>query len=189
MISAPGGPRRVPSARAALVALVAIAIAGTLAGCGGSSGGTSHSSSSSSPPAATRWWSNSAVTVGSTVSPADPEAAAARLSPSQADYCGMLKQTLAANKSLVSAITATDPALAVSARAFLAEIQRVAPASVTGQWHVLGPAVLELVKSGGTSGLPSNLGALTSAANAISSDAQTNCGVDLSSVLSLLPGK
>lgn len=189
MISAPHGPRRATPVRVTLAALVTFALAGALAGCGGSSGGTSHSSQSSSPAAATRWWSNTAVSVGSTVSPADPEAAAARLSPSQADYCGMLKQTLAANKSLVSAITAADPALAVSARAFLAEIQRVAPASVSGQWHVLGPAVLALVKSGGTSGLPSNLGALTSAANAISSDAQTNCGVDLSSVLSLLPGK
>lgn len=189
MISVPRGPRRVTPARATLVALVAFAIAGTLAACSSSSGGTSHSSQSSSPPAATRWWSNSAVTVGSTVSPSDPEAAAARLSPSQADYCGMLKQTLAADKSLVSAITATSPALALSARAFLAEIQRVAPASVSGQWHLLGPAVLALVKSGGASGLPSNLGALTTAANAISSDAQTNCGVDLSSVLSLLPGK
>lgn len=171
----------------------ALVLVATLAGCGGSGGGAKHHSSSTVPGAsslvATRWWSNSAVTVGSKISSAHPEAAAASLHPSQADYCGMLKQTVAAGKSILPGVKATDPALLTSTKAFVAEIERVAPAGVTAQWQVLGPVILALVKSGGDlKALPTvDLGAITTAGTEIAADSLKNCGVDLSSVTGLLP--
>jgi hypothetical protein len=173
--------------------LVALVVASSLAGCGGARHGSSQAAKTSSPPSspvATRWWSNSAVTSGSTISPAQPGAEAARLHVSPGDYCGMLKQTVAAGKSILPGITATDPALLTSTKAFVAEIEKVAPAGVTAQWQVLGPTVLALVKSGGdTAALPTgNLGAVTTAALAIAADSKKNCGVDLSTVTGLLPG-
>jgi len=101
----------------------------------------------------------------------------------------MLKQTVAAGKSLLPGLTATDPALVTSTKAFVAEIEKVAPAGITAQWQVLGPAVLTVVKSGGDiTALPSaDLGPAITAANAITADSKKNCGVDLSSVTGLLP--
>ncbi|PZS18461.1 MAG: hypothetical protein DLM57_06285 [Pseudonocardiales bacterium] len=139
---------------------------------------------------AVRWWSNTAVKVGSTISAARPDSAAAALHPSQGDYCGMLKQTLAAQNLILSALADSDPALLTSTRAFVAEIEGVASASVSAQWHVLGPAAVAVVKSGGnTKALPSgDLAAVSRAGTAITADAQQNCGVDLSGVIALLGG-
>jgi len=177
--------------RLGVVPCAALVIASSMAGCGGAHHRSPHAGKTSAPSSfvATRWWSNSAVTVGSKISSTHPEAAAAKLHASQADYCGMLKQTVAAGKSILPGITATDPALLTSTKAFIAEIEQVAPAGITGQWQVLGPTVLALVKSGGdTTALPSvDLGAVTKAADAISADSTKNCGVDLSSVTGLLP--
>jgi len=180
--------------RHGVVPCAALVVTVSVAGCSGAHHGSSHAaktSSASSPSSfvATRWWSNSAVTAGSKISSAHPDAAAADLHASRADYCGMLKQTVAAGKSILPGITATDPALLTSTKAFIAEIEQVAPAGITGQWQVLGPTVLALVKSGGdTTALPSvDLGAVTKAADAISADSTKNCGVDLSSVTGLLP--
>jgi hypothetical protein len=177
-------------------ACAAVLVVASVAGCGGAkhAAGTSPAadkSTSSSTFVATRWWSNAAGTVGSKIDPAHPDAAAAALHPSQADYCGMLKQTLAAGKSILPDITATDPALLTSAKAFIAEIEKVAPAGITAQWQLVGPAVLSLVKSGGDTGsLPAvDLGAVTKAADAIAADSLATCGVDLSSVTSLVPKK
>jgi hypothetical protein len=174
-------------------ACAAVLLVASVAGCGGAKhdAGTSPAAGSASPSTfvATRWWSNAAVAVGSKIDPAHPDAAAAALHPSVADYCGMLKQTLAAGKSILPDITATDPALLASAKAFIAEIEKVAPAGITAQWQLVGPAVLSLVKSAGdTSALPTvDLAGLTKAANAINADSLANCGVDLSSVTGLLP--
>jgi len=180
--------------RRAVVPGAALVVTLSVAGCGGAHHGSSHAGKASSPSSpssfvATRWWSNSAVAVGSKISSAHPDAAATDLHASQADYCGMLKQTVAAGKSLLPGLTATDPALVTSTKAFVAEIEKVAPAGITAQWQVLGPAVLTVVKSGGdTSALPSvDLGAVTKAATAIASDSVKNCGVDLASVTGLLP--
>lgn len=181
--------------RRAVMAGAAVVLAATVAGCTSShpKKAADHGTSSSSPSTfvATRWWSNTAVTVGSKIDPAHPDAAAKDLHPSQADYCTMLKQTVAAGRSILPDLTSNDPALLTSAKAFIAEIEKVAPAGITAQWQLVGPAVLSLVKSGGDTGsLPSlNLGALTAAANAINADSVTNCGVDLSSVTGLLPQK
>jgi hypothetical protein len=184
--------RRV-SVRRAAVAGTALVIAASVAGCTSTHKKTADhgTSSSRSSYVATRWWSNAAVTAGSTISPAHPDAATADLHPSQADYCAMLKQTVAAGKSILPDITATDPALLISAEAFIAEIQKVAPAAISHQWQLVGPVVLSLVKSGGnTSSLPAtDVGALTRAANAIAADSLASCGVNLSSVTGLLPKK
>jgi hypothetical protein len=180
--------------RRGVVPCAALVVASSLAGCGESHPGSSHagtisSASSTSSAVATRWWSNSAVPIGSTVSSTQPGATATKLHPSQADYCGMLKQTVAAGKSLLPGLTATDPALVTSTKAFVAEIEKVAPAGITAQWQVLGPAVLTVVKSGGDiTALPSaDLGPAITAANAITADSKKTCGVDLSSVTGLLP--
>lgn len=179
--------------RHAVVACAAVAIAASVSGCTSThqKKTADHDTPSASPSTfvATRWWSNAAVTAGSKIDPKHPDAAAKDLHPSQADYCGMLKQTLAARKSILPDITSTDPALLTSAKAFIAEIEKVAPAGITGQWQLVGPAVLSLVKSAGdTSTLPTvDLAALTKAANAINADSLANCGVDLSSVTGLVP--
>jgi hypothetical protein len=180
-----------------MVACAAVAIAASVAGCTSTQQKNAADLGTSSAPApastfvATRWWSNAAVTAGSKIDPKHPDAAAKDLHPSQADYCGMLKQTLAAGKSILPDITSTDPALLTSAKAFIAEIEKVAPAGITAQWQLVGPAVLSLVKSGGDTGsLPAvDLGALTKAADAINTDSLAHCGVDLSSVTGLLPKK
>lgn len=178
--------------RRGVLACAVLTVAVATVGCGGKHHSSAHSSTSASAAAhvATRWWSNAAAAVGSTVDPAHPDAAAAQLHPSQAAYCGMLKQTVAAGTSILPSLTATDPALLTSTEAFLAEIERVAPPTISGQWQVIGPALLLLVKSGGNpSALPSlDLGALTKAANTIASDSLMNCGVNIASVIGLLPG-
>jgi hypothetical protein len=178
-----------------MVACAAVAIAASVAGCTSTQQKKSADLGTSSAPTstfvATRWWSNAAVTAGSKIDPKHPDAAAKDLHPSEADYCGMLKQTLAAGKSILPDITSTDPALLTSAKAFIAEIEKVAPAGITAEWQLVGPAVLSLVKSGGDTGsLPAvDLGALTKAADAINTDSLANCGVDLSSATGLLPKK
>lgn len=180
--------------RRAAVAYAAIAVAAYVAGCSSTQHKNAGEHGTSSPPAtsvATRWWSNAAVTAGSKIDPEHPDAAAKDLHPSQADYCAMLKQTVAAEKSILPDVTSANPALLTSAKAFIAEIEKVAPAGITAEWQLVGPAVLSLVQPGGDTGsLPTvDLGALTTAANAINDDSLANCGVDLSSVTGLLPKK
>jgi hypothetical protein len=140
---------------------------------------------SSSSTAATRWWSNSAVAVGSTIDASNPMSAARTLHPSQTDYCGMLKQTLQAGKSILPSGMASDPKLLTSSEAFVAEIQALAPPAVSGSWQVLGPVIVQLVKGGGA--LPTGSSAGTAqnlqAATAINADSKKNCGLDLSSVV------
>ncbi len=180
------------SARRAVAALVLLLVTLTTAACSGGSAASGTATQSGAPgaPSApssvtpTRWWSNSAVTAGSTIDPAKPEAAAGELHPSQADYCGMLKQTLDSGNSILPGITANDPALLVSSRAFVAELEHVAPAEVAGDWHVIGPAVLGLVKSGGVpSAIPSlDVSAVSKAVAAVSAHAKKVCGLDLSAV-------
>ena len=182
------------SVRRGIVPGAALVLAAALGGCGGTHHSSPARKSSSNPSnssvIATRWWSNSAVTVGSKISSAHPEAAAANLHPSHEDYCGMLKQTIASRKSILPGVTATDPALLTSTKAFVAEIERVAPAPVTAQWQMLGPVILALVKSGGDlKALPTvDLGVITKAGTEIAADSLKNCGVDLSPVLTAVGG-
>ncbi len=145
---------------------------------------SSAASTSAAATPATRWWSNSAVKVGSTIDPAHPGAAAASLHPSQTDYCGMLRQTVKAGKSLLTNAQTANSALRIGIEAFVPEISAVAPAPITAQWRVLGPFVLAAAKAGQ---LPSAAGSgATQALEAVSlvaADAKTRCGLDLTPLI------
>ena len=176
--------RRVAAVCAA-VAVAPLAAACTPGGAGGTRplpSLTVGSQSFSSALVATRWWSNSANKVGSVLDTKNPEAGAAGLSVSPTDYCGMLRQTVAAGKSILPGVTANDPALLTSTRAFVAELEAVAPSSVAGSWQVLGRAVITFVESGGDSTAVKKVDAVAvrKAASTVAADAKRSCGVDLS---------
>ena len=143
---------------------------------------TSTAAASSSSLVAKRWWSNSATQAGSLIDPKNPAAVAQLLRPSPIDYCGMLRDTVAAGHSILPNVTANDPALLTSTRAFVAELQAVAPATVAGPWHVLGPAVITIVGSGGDTTKVKGIdaAAVRTAASTVAADAMRSCGVDLS---------
>ncbi len=167
--------------RVSAAAGAAVVLAATLTGCGNAAGSTPPPGS-----AATRWWSNSAARAGSTIPADGSDPAAAKLRPSDQDYCGMLEQTLAAGKSILPGMTAGNPTLLTSTKAFITELQRVAPAALASEWQILGTAVLAIVESGGaTSALhgidPARVG---QAAAKVSTDARARCGVDLSTDVS-----
>jgi hypothetical protein len=184
----------VPTQHRSLRVLTGVAAAGlvgavALAGCGGSSGdkagpkGTSGASPSpSSTFEATRGWSNAAGPAGAAIDPSAPNAGGGKLSPSKDDYCGMLEQTLAAGKSILPGISATDPALLTSTRAFIGELQKVAPPDVRAAWQTLGSAVITIAESGGDAGKLAKLDAkgVGEAANQVAASAKKDCGLDLS---------
>ena len=166
-----------------------VSVAPLAAACTGSSGASGAGPSIafgdpsfSSALTATRWWSNSGNAAGSVLDPTNPEAGAVGLSTSPTDYCGMLRQTVAAGKSILPGVTANDPALLTSTRAFFAELEAVAPSSVAGPWRVLGPAVITFVESGGDSTAVKKVDAVAvrKAASTVAADAKHSCGVDLS---------
>jgi hypothetical protein len=168
------------------VVAVCAAVVPFVAACSGGSGGHAPNSSAapqlpSSSLVATRWWSNSAAQAGSTIDPDHPDEAAAHLRTSPADYCGMLRATVAAGRSILPNVTANDPALLTSTKAFVAELEAVAPSSVAGSWKVLGSAVLTLVASGGdpTKVKGVDAAAVRAAASTVAADAKHSCGVDL----------
>jgi hypothetical protein len=94
----------------------------------------------------------------------------------------MLRQTLAAGRSILPGVTAHDPALLTSTKAFVAEIEAVAPSTAAGAWKVLGNAVITVVASGGdtTKVKTVDAAAVRTAAGTVAADAKRSCGVDLS---------
>lgn len=172
-------------ARIALLLGCGLALA-TAACSGGHAGTAAHNPRSSATAhsshlTATRWWSNSAAARGSRIDPTQPDAAASRLHASRAEYCRMLEQTVAAQHSILPGVTTNDPALLTSTRAFVAELEAVAPSAVAQPWRVLGPAVTSLVASRGDLAKVHRVdaAAVQRAANAIAADAKRSCGVDL----------
>lgn len=173
-----------------VAACAALALAPAVAACSGGGGGgpadpaslLGSASAPSSNLTAVRWWSNSATRVGSLIDPKDPESAARKLHTSSRDYCGMLRQTLAAGHSILPNVTANDPALLTSTKAFVAELEAVAPSDLAGSWKVLGSAVLTFVRSGGDSTKVQGIdaAAVRAAANTVAAEAKRGCGVDLS---------
>jgi hypothetical protein len=101
---------------------------------------------------------------------------------SGADYCGILRQTMRAGHSILPGATAGDPALLTATKAFVSDLTDAAPGSVRAQWQILGPALTDLVSSGGklsaVSGVDSR--AVAAAATVIAADAKTRCHVDVS---------
>lgn len=173
------GPRRLATL-CILIAVVPVA-----SGCSGGGSGThgrTVTPASQSGAVATRWWSDGAAPAGSTVDAAHPSAAAAKLHPSRPQYCTMLRQTVRAGRSVLPGVTAKDPALVATTRAFVAEVRGVAPGEVKAPWGVLGPAVIALVESGGDTSRVTGIdtAAVQRAAVAIAADSRSRCGVDLS---------
>ena len=172
-------------ARVVVAALATVAVAGTAA-CSGGTPSASHTTESGPPPA--RWWSNSAVTAGSAVDPANPDAASGKLHASTSDYCGMLQQTLSAGRSILPGGSQNLPL--ASLEAFVGELRQVAPPSVASQWQVLGDAILSFARTNGTSLGGGNAAAIVKAATDVSTDARTTCNLNLSaSVAPVLPAK
>jgi hypothetical protein len=180
-----------PTARSRLVAICAAGALLPVAACTSSGAKASNdassapsTSTSTSAAVATRWWSNSATKAGTRIDVKNPQAAARQLHGSKADYCSMLEQTVAAGKSILPNVTANDPALLTSTKAFVAELEAVAPSMVAGAWKVLGGAVVALVSSGGDTTKVKGIdaAAVSRAAATVAADAKRSCGVDLSSV-------
>jgi hypothetical protein len=171
--------------RSTTVALLAATVvaAPILAGCSGGGSAAAPKASTTSGPVATRWWSTSVAPAGSTIDSKSPANVASRLHSSQTEYCGMLRQTLAAGHSILPNVTAADPALLTSSRAFVAELEAVAPSQVAGPVKVVGDAVLALVGSGGDPARVKGIdaAAVSKAASMVAANAKRSCGVDLSS--------
>jgi hypothetical protein len=148
-------------------ALTALAAGLALAGC-----------SSSSPPSAPV--SSPVPPVGATQS---AEGRTAVHWWSATDYCGILRDTLRAGHSILPGAKAGDPALLTATKGFVASITAAAPSAIRGQWQVLGPAVIQLVESGGMASQMSgvNTRLVAQAGAAIAADAKTRCHLDISS--------
>jgi hypothetical protein len=166
----------------ALAAALTIAAVASVSACTSSKHTTPPTTSASPVAAATRWWSNSVVAAGSTVDATSPGAAAARLQPSRTDYCGMLKQTVESN-TVLSGLHPGDTKLQTSAKAFVAEIVKVAPAAVQPAWQTLGPVIVSIVQSGAGSAATVGTAKNLLAAQTIASDAKSSCNVDLTKII------
>lgn len=165
------------------VAIVAIALAVTLPGGGDAAkprSATPGASGAAVQEVATRWWSNAAADKGSRIDESNPSSVANLLVPSEDTYCSMLKQTLLAGHAVLPSAKAGDKALVASTKAFVAEIQSVAPPTVVDDWRTLAPTLIALVSG---KQLPANTSqqakANANAAKAIGADAKTNCGLSL----------
>jgi hypothetical protein len=171
-------------------AAVALAAAALVTGCTGGGSGDGASAGirttdlGAAGPTATRWWSNSAVSAGSVIDVQHPQAAAAKLHESQQDYCGMLRDTVRADKSIMPGVGATDPTLVASTKAFVSELERVAPSPVARSWQVLGDVVLKLVASGGDLSKVKGVdqAAVQRAGTAVAAHAKSTCHVNVSAV-------
>src|SRR5207237_72463 len=86
------------------------------------------------------------------------------------------RQTLAAGHTILPNVTANDPALLTSTKAFVAELEAVAPSDLAGSWKVLGSAVLTFVQSGGDSTKVQGIdaAAVRTAASTVAADAMVS---------------
>lgn len=145
--------------RARLAGGVATLVAGAvLAGCSSPSAAPLVPTTQQTTSAATtQWWSGS-------------------------DYCAILRQTIRAGHSALSGAKAGDPALLATTKAFVSDLIAAAPAPVSAQWQVFGPALTDLIGSGGkpTAMSGANNRRVAAAAAAIATDAKSRCHVDVS---------
>jgi hypothetical protein len=138
--------------------VVALAAASAvIAGCSSSAPSTGAQPHSTSAATTTHWWTST-------------------------DYCSILRQTVRAGHSVLAGTAATDPKLLATTKTFVSDVTASAPSEVRAQWQVLGPALTQLVESGGKLATISgvNTREVSAAATAIASDAKTRCHVDVS---------
>jgi hypothetical protein len=148
--------------------VAALAVAGCLAtGCSSSSGG--GEAPSATPDLAT-------------ASTAAPGTTAVSTWWTATDYCGMLRQTLAAGHAVLPSVDASDPSYAAVTTKFVTDLQHVAPHEIAGAWQLLGNLIITLVRSDGdaTSVKGIQPDRIKSAVASVSADAKTRCGLDLS---------
>jgi hypothetical protein len=124
-----------------------------LTGCSAASPTSGPAAAPVSSTGAVRWWSDGA------------------------DYCAVLRQTVAHKGGLLAGASAASPQLQATTRAFVAEITSVAPAQVARSWRIVGTALESLV-AGSRSG-SGDATAVGPAAQAIAADARSRCGLDL----------
>ena len=150
------------SASRPVAAAVAAAAVAVLAGCGGGSGGGSGAGGASVPTPA-----ESGSAVASTV----------QWWPAGADYCTVLRRTVAHGAGAVRAAGGL-PVVPGSTRAFVTAVERAAPGQLAPAWRTIGTALLELV--GGASGQPAiRPEAVRRAERLVAADARRRCAVDL----------
>jgi hypothetical protein len=172
--------------RCTVTATVVVTSALLVAGCTPASHRAAADSQTSpaahTAAAVTRWWSNGVAAARSTIDPGDPTGAASKLTPSRAQYCGMLHDTLAAGRSVLPGVAAGDPVLTTATEAFTAELTHVAPPQVTAQWALIGTAVLQLVRSPTTTPTAARIDAakVRQAVTDVAADAKASCHLDLS---------
>ena len=132
--------------------------------------------------AALRWWSNTAVRAGSAVDAAGADSVVGSLHPSRSDYCGMLRQTTKAGKSLFSGVSPADKGMQSTVRAFVAEVSAVAPAALASAWHTVGVAIVAVATSGGHLSRVKGVepAQVQRAAGVIAADAEAHCHLVLS---------
>lgn len=166
--------------------VVTVAAVASLTAC--SSGGShpsAHVTGTAAPGAAARWWQDSNASVGSAINLADPTAAARGLVPDRASYCTILRQTVAAGHGVLATAKPGDRNAIATVRAWLAELEAVAPPAVLPAWQVTGSSVTTLLANNGKVGastLPPGVTAaqLASAGQTIASDAKSACNLTLS---------
>jgi hypothetical protein len=166
--------------------LPCVALLAAVVAVGGCTGGPSKPSAASggdggatSAAPVTRWWSNSAEQAKTVIDAGNPAAAARKLKPSRTEYCGMLADTLAAGRSVLSGVSADDPQLATATKAFVAELTSVAPTELRADWTTVGGAMVALVDAK-TSAAHVDSAKVSAAVTAIGADAKAHCNLDLS---------
>ncbi|SOD74779.1 hypothetical protein SAMN05892883_3970 [Jatrophihabitans sp. GAS493] len=150
--------------------------------------------SSNKPVIPTRWWSDAAGSAGSKIDISNPTAAAAALKPDSKTYCSVLSDTLSSGKSVFSGAASTDPGIATSTKAWIAELTALSPTELHASWNTFGDALTALLVSASKASgaaLPkqsqSEQNAVSAATAAIGSQARSVCNVDLFPGVSAAP--
>lgn len=105
-----------------------------------------------------------------------PAASPTRYWSAGAGYCDLLTQSLQAGATPFAGMKADDPALAATARDWVAAVRSAAPSAVQEAWRTEGDALLAAVGGSGTAPDPTGV---RQAAATIAADARTRCGVDV----------
>lgn len=141
--------------------------------------GSGNSAQSSTPPAV-RWWVSPAGPIGATIDVENPEASAARLTPSHTDYCALLRSSMNNSNSPFAAQAGLHSNAVATAHAWLAEIEALSDGQVRTSWQTFGPTLVAAMTSTHAPARPAD--SVSAAVSMIANDARTSCGLDLSTV-------